>query len=656
MPCARPSTAPASWAGVLLCGLASTACALSDTPTWPDQLEAGGPCWNVDLADGLTPGTTAELQHLAACLDKGGLIAPVRPVIDALDAAGPDGVPVGVGLVSWLNSRLAEGLDVSAALTGLADRTSDHADTTSAAARVLVELLYGESYRRIDPAQLADPTRLDSGLVVPALPLIEALAYDATTDGGLRATALADLIAHPSVDDILCTTLAIGSSQDAQLQAIVRDFPAHLGQAIDASRSPDNDRMVPASPDSIRQVVSVLQADDHEAWQALQDELGPLLRADGLGRRMDTAVAQLVDEGRLDQLAPQLRYLATVDRAARPVPPGAGATDTALTSLLRLLSRANEPATCTVDLGLTELDIDLGNLAVAILEQVARLDPDTVTSGADILSTVLGFGLTDSLLRTIADSGACPAFDAELVDDLAALDRLSDREAEDLLHGTVAILGALQGDGDNSQIPALVDTLDAAHTHGLTEPLGELIIDLGPTPLVRSLVGALGSLADPAALSDHTCPQGGTPLRFVDAWDLADDLLAPRTEAAALARLGPTLSDVAAHDATWAVLEEAAPLLTASDAELNALPDWILDGLAAGSLPDLAPTLRDPAQWRPLTAVAATPAVHDALRSTDAPRGGPLPFGAALVMDGTLDSLLRTVALAVDALPTADAR
>ncbi len=651
----RASTEATAAALALLCG-GSVGCDFSDSDSWSSQLKAAGPCWSVDISDGLDADSTDELQQMVDCFDKGGILQPLRPVTDALDAPGPSGEVVGLGLIRWANDLLAGGLNLAIAVQDIADALAQLDTAIELSTRVAIELVYGRPYRTIGTeVALNDPSAMEQGLVVPALPVLGDLALQAATDDGALVLAAHDAIAHPAVPDLACTVLAVGRSSDPAVQQSLDGLPRAIGAARVATLSPENDRWGYASGDSLRDLSSRLLANDAERWHTVMPLVAELLRTDGLAPRVETALVAVVDGGHLDQLPRQLRYLATVDRSGNPVGPGEGADTTAWTSLLRLLSNANEPASCTVDLGFTDLDIDLGNVAVALLEYLARQDPEFIAGALDLVSGVLGLSLTDDILNLIAGSGACPVLDHRFVDDLQSINRLTDRESEDLLYAAIFVLAALEGgEAHDSSVPLLVDTIDALYVAGLVEPTGELLIDLGDSEVVDTFIGAIPWMVDPTTLAASQCPIGTTPLTFEAGWNLLDDVAAPRTSDAALSRLGPTMANLADDDRVWALLDLSTPLLQSTDALVHQVPRTLIDAIAEdpelGARDAVLRTLEDPTAWEPFVALAATPAVREGLATTDAPSGGPLPYLSRLVIDGTLDDLMRTLAMAADLL------
>ena len=56
-------------------------------PSWTDQVSPSGPCWEVNLTDGLDESSTDELHGLFDCLNQGGNLDPFagpRPALTCL--------------------------------------------------------------------------------------------------------------------------------------------------------------------------------------------------------------------------------------------------------------------------------------------------------------------------------------------------------------------------------------------------------------------------------------------------------------------------------------------------------------------------------------------------------------------------------------------
>ena len=70
-------------------------CGAASAPeSWTEQVSPSGPCWEVNLTDGLDESSTDELHGLFDCLNQGGNLAPFSGVVDAMDATSRSGIPL----------------------------------------------------------------------------------------------------------------------------------------------------------------------------------------------------------------------------------------------------------------------------------------------------------------------------------------------------------------------------------------------------------------------------------------------------------------------------------------------------------------------------------------------------------------------------------
>ena len=70
--------------------LGSAGCSLAPADGhWREQLQPGGPCWSLNLADGFE--SPAEVDLLLDCLDQSGDFAPLRGLVAALEGEAADG-------------------------------------------------------------------------------------------------------------------------------------------------------------------------------------------------------------------------------------------------------------------------------------------------------------------------------------------------------------------------------------------------------------------------------------------------------------------------------------------------------------------------------------------------------------------------------------
>lgn len=643
-----------------LLGVVLGGCSFAATgEDWRDQIGPSGPCFEANLLDGLDRASTAEAHAVFACLNGTGALDAYAPLDVALDGPTRDG-PVGLVLAGWLaelpTADLSLGTLVEDALALLREPAGIF-DTL----HLGFELVYGKPWPWLGGAvPFNSQTALDDGLLVPALPVVGAVA-GAVLDEDLAPLApLADAVRSDVTRRLAWTLASVGASTDPTLSAIDARWALDVSDVIARVADGDNDRWSRASGNSLRDVATALftrEADGRITLDHLSDPLAPVLADIGLRDALALDLADQVDAGRVEVLPAQVRYLVTVDARGGALSAG---EDSALVSLLRLLHDADTEVDCSIDLVVFDIDISLGNLSVDLLQLLARQDPDTVDGGVGLLGDLLGVSLTDDILDAVADSGVCPVIDAQLVADLHAVDRLADPQTDELLYVLLDVLATFD---DRGQVPALVDTIGEAHALGLVPPIEELLRDTADTAFAADLVDLLPTLLDPWAWHDADYfPAGTPPLDFDTVWDTAAFLLTAgpsdgagslETPTAALA--GPVKAALA-QEGTWTTLGALGELLAESDALTARALDHVgaLCGADPGlaTLDALADALENTTLARPLLVLAEADALQDAATRTELVQEGPLPFTARLVHGGTLDVLLDTLALLANLLPT----
>lgn len=641
--------------GALALGVA---CTPAPSAGWTDQLAPAGPCYAVNLLDGLSEASTQELHDTYTCLNRQGLLTAFGGLDAAMDAPTRSGDPAGVELARGLNAALGQDLDVFGLFGTAREALELEGAPLERLVRAGVELLYARSWEQLrsGTVSLQPASSLDAGVIRPLLPAVRSMAGVALDDQAALDALVDDALDSAALLPLVHTAAALGQPKDAQLDQTLEQLPAHLGEAIERARDATNDRWAESSGDSLRDLAQKLLVDTGNdgrvALEHLADPLRELLPDTGLRARVRGAVAQLDREDRLEPLPAQLLYLAQVDVDGGSL---SGGEDSALVALLRLVHDADGPMRCSVDLIVTELTLDIDNLAVELLETLAEQDPDTVEGGVGLLGAVLGWGVSESVLNSVADSGVCDILDRQLVSDLGAIDRFNDPQSADLLVALLDVLGAF-ADGEPSRVPELVDVLSTVYAFGAAEPLEEVLRDLGTAELVYDALELLPVLLTPEAYLDRGgLPPGVDLLDFEALWDLLGGLVALRGSGqSAVEELSPLLRAAMAQEGTWTALGNLAGLLQRADSEAAHLGD-ALPGLLAldpelALLQELAPALVDPAVLTPLLRVAESPEVMDALGQAELTAEGPLPFVARMVVGDTWEALLAWLDLALGAL------
>ena len=623
------------------------ACSPEGQTDWGAQREANGPCYRANLVDGLDETSTDELHDVYACLNQQDNLAPLAGLDQSMDATASSGDPVGLELARGVNRLPDHDLDVwDFAETGLAFVQSDEMVPV---VEISVELLYARPYSQLDGVELKSGAALDAGVLPPALPVLRHSAAAILDEDLEPLHVMSDALEAPEFDQMAHTLAHL--QQCPTTTEIVTALPESLGDAIDETRDASNDHWPDASGDSFRDMAESLLVttgnDGRIALEHLADPARVILEDEQTRDRVLDAILTLEDEGRLDSLPPELLYLTTVNADGQPLQAG---QDSALVALIRLAHDANGEMTCSLDLWVTQLSVTLPNLSVSLLELVARTDPALVDGGVDLMGTLLGFGLSKSVMREIARSGLCDVFDEQVADDLDAVDRFNDPGAGDLLVTFHELLEALY-EGDESRIPELVDILATTHAFGASNPIEEVVKDVGTRPLVYSVLDLVPAFRDPEAACG---PMERDPMTLTGLWDVAAAAVRLENGASDIERLAPVLQAALAQEETYVVLGNAAGLL-----QHNAAVTPTFMALVPGLLEldpelelmrQLVPVLRDDGTTAPLLMVAESPEVIDALGRAELAEEGPLPFYARLVIGGTLDAALDMLDWALDLL------
>lgn len=638
----RPRAALSAFA--LLVG----SCSLqSEESSWSEQLAPAGVCWEVNLSNGVTD--TRELRDAYRCLNQSGSLDPLRPVVDAMDLPARDGQTNWAHVLGLLASSPAEGVDLPALVGSAGDLLAADPELAGDALDAGVELLYATPVSSLERSRLADPERLASGIFVPLVDPLQAVAAATLADGPDVPELLVAALRSASLKNALCTLVGVARSADPSIGPLAGTVMASLGDAIDASRTPGNDRWRRASGDSLRDLVdSLLYATDTngQRWDhAAAPALSTLLGDTPLQSRLEDTLLRLAEDGNVQPLFEQMRVLVEIDAsgASLDAPPPAGLPGervSALSSFLRLIDRGQGSISC--------LGFDLDNLSSTLLRFLAARNPETVELGVSLLGSFLDSWLGGVGLDVV--EFVCDGVDEELIWDLESVDRFNDEETADLLVILLRVLSAAAPDRGDDRIDELVDVLALAWRAELAPPVEEVLRDLGDRALAESVASLIPVVVDPAPLRVDECPTGSTPLDFAELWTVVETVLVGREgERAAAEVLRPSVLPLLESDQTWSVLGNLAPLLQDDSAVLRDLPDLGARLLAADPdatvLEETAVLLEDPKLQAALLQLAASPSLGEALTSTRTDAPGPLPFAAALHLDGTLDRTLDTLLL-----------
>ena len=608
------TSAPTSWCGaVLFVGIG--ACTPPPAP-WADQLAVDGPCHRVDLNDGLDDG--AELQELFRCLDHHGHLEVLRPSAAALsqphDGTRPDDL-----LVEAQQAAITVELDPFAGAVAAATWLADPSRPTQDVLDVTAELLSGVPATQLSGAEPPHHV-LSTSPLSPLAPVLPGMAEGLLAQPAALAE-VADALAHDAAPAWL--SAAATASATAGVDRVVQA----LGEARPETLSPGNDRHPGATGDSLRDAVDVWWLHDDAILASLTPELALLLEGPGRRAALTDAIAAAHASGAVDDLGPSLRWLTEVDPQGRPLGTG---DPSALARMVRVLALTNQPVECELGLGPVGVSWSFDNLAVRLLELVARLDDDAIDSAGSLFSALTGGPVSDSLLRAAVATGTCPAITTETLDDLDAVALLFTADAAATRIVAVEVLRALP----TGALPTVADALETVWLGGGMAPLEELLRDVGHTPGVGGLARLLGVLARDDA------PTVQALLALVHQLSI-DPARRDRLDHLGRVLLGP--------DASWEAIDRLAVLVAHPDSRSAELPSLARAVLAAD--PDLAlleplrALLVEESVVRPLLEAARAPRVVEAVlpatSSPDAP--APLVWLAPQLVDGTIADLVELV-------------
>lgn len=648
----------------LLTLLLATGCSTSEPQkSWWEQRDPSGPCWTVNLADGLDTESATELHDLYHCLNQDGAFDALGGMDAAMDAESRDGRPLGAEVGLLVQGLGNSDIDVFGLADTLLPLVRDEDGPVDPLMDLLVELMYGQPYTVVSGGgvQLASESALDDGVIVPLLPAVREAAGALQEDDGAALDLLADTLESDGLDDGVCTMVGLASSDDRDVADLRQRLLPDLGAAIELSRDPSNDRWSQATGDSLRDLVDAgllsTRGDGQNAIAALSDDLEPILHDEAVRDRLADFLTDLDERGEIEDLPLWALHLASVDVDGTPLcdtstTTGCSQGDSALTALIRLLAESNDQVECSV-LG---IDIYSGNLAVDLLVQISGIQSDTIESVNALLGDVLGWSITGDLLSWLL--GACSGIDDtnQLVEDLNSLDRLNDPESGELLGVLVGALDALYDeDAGVDELQPLVDVLTVVDGRELMPPVEEVLRDLASSALMGDVAKIVPLLLDPSPLQVDDCPEGSAPLDFDAVWDLAGSaLLGEGRDEPPLVTLQSVLNATLGQEGTWTAVGNLGALLREDEASVQdvftLLPQLLEADPDLSLIHDLSPILRDPDVVGPALRLGENTEFIDAVGHTELTQEGPLPFGARLVTGGTVDSLLRTLNLALDAL------
>lgn len=639
-------------ASVAVTLLVGTGCAqLSDDPWWFQELVPDSPCYRVNLLDGVDETSTTELHDLFACVDQGGLIAPLEPLDADIDFDTRGGDPIGVELARVLNHLPDVDIDPFALGDVLLDALNAEDRPVDEILATLTESLYGWLTAEVEQGwrDRDDPEALDAGLLAPLRPVVPVTATALLLDQTGALDFAADTLADPETEDWVRTVDAVLTTEDRQVSVPLEELLPDVGELLRQTRNPSNDRWEAASGDSLRDVTDFFVVRDNPVVDEISPAVAEMLGDDVVLDALVPMIDDLAAENHLVPLPPEVGWLASVDTDGSPLLPGELSS---LTRFVRLLADNNHPVDCHI----LFFEWQLPNLSVATLEIIADMEPGEVQDFASVIESLTGNVVSD--LAFEAALATCPTVSPTAYDDLQVLETLQEPETYDVLVAFVDLLNVLKH-GQVDHLPDFADMAEALYDAGGLEPGEELIRDVALTRALTDVLTLLPVLVHP---EEHGITAGSQPAN-----DLADLLeivrwffvVDPENGLTGFQRSRPWMAPALGEDGTWVVVGNVSQTLLVPDSQLSHTLDLVPELLALDPdlvvLGELTTLLRDDELSLPILRILERPElVDDALASDPPPdvvEEVPLAFAGRLLLTGAVEDLLSLVDLILGSVP-----
>jgi hypothetical protein len=638
---------PACWISfVLMAG-----CSFGPAPaSLSDQLEPNGPCWEVDLSDGLDEDSMKEFHQLFACLNRTGNLDSFAELDQAVDDADRNGDPLGLTLIRMGKALPTSSLDILGIAGKALQALQEHRDDFIVVMETLVEVIYAQPYANVsEDFDLDDPQALDEGLAKPMYGLLSGLSTVMLDAGPEFRESMAESIDDEMAQSAICTLAGVVHSEDPSIESLSTQLIPHVAEAWTLAGNTSNDLWDHGTGNSIRDLVEVARIQvDEGAFENIKPSLVALLSDTRVQEKTKQVLRETADSGHLDGLAEEVLYLASVDVLGRPLTEPMAYDVSALQAGVRLIHRANRPLSC--DLFVYEVTLD--NMAVTILQELAQLDTEQVENSLNFLVGVLGAPILPALLETAANAGWCSGFTPDLLADMTVLERLNDPEVGNLVEVIHGLLDAVYINGQIDRVYELVQVLDALHIEGFVPPVEEVLRDLATSDIVRDMNVLLPTVINPSVLHVDACPTESAPLTYDQLWEAGKSAIT--AEESNDESMGLIVDYVLDSEHLWTILERGSALALESESHIHDLPSLMVDLLTSDEAEEnsalVLDTIDDPELWDSALTLLESEAIRDAILQPTDEVQGPLPFMAHLIVSDTVTVMLQTLDLVLDTL------
>lgn len=604
----------------------------------------------MDLSDGLDDQDTNEFHDLFTCLNQTGNLNSFAGLERAADEDNRYGEPVVLPLLRLSKSLVSSGFDLLGAVGKLLSMMRTHRDDVVAGMEAAVEVTYGRTYADVSSDfDINDMQALDSGLTKPLIELTSLLST-AMLDGGpdLRESVL-DSLDTQLLESAVCTLAGVVHADDAIIEEISTELIPHGAEAWLLANNTDNNLWSHGTGNSLRDLAGFVHGQLTDGGlDDIQTPLRALIGDPRVQEQTEKVFLEAIDEGHLESLPKQLLHLASVDMNGRSLTDPMSADASALQAAVRLLHEANQPLSCNLLL----FEVNLDNLGVTILQELAKMDTGQVENSLDFLVGILDGSIAPLVLETAAETGLCEGFTPELLADLTVLERLSDPEVGNLVAVIHGLLDAVYEDGRVDRLEELVQILAALHTRVLIPPVEEVLRDLADCALMEDVFTLLPTVTDASMLNVEHCPAGATPLTFDQIWNAVEGSLDPNS--ANEEAIGTLLDTALDSEQVWTLIERGSLLALEPDAHIHRFPGLVVSMLASPDAEEGANLVRtlleEPEAWDATLTLLESQPIQEAMFSSTDEVPGPLPFTAYLIVSDTVTVMLQTLDLVLDTL------
>lgn len=598
-----------------------------------DQFTRDAPCWQVDLNDGLSEESTSELVNLYDCFNQDEAFQSFSPLVDHLSDP-QEAEPLGLEVSRLFNNLDVLELDLPKLIKLGLDLIKDHSSLVIQLESFIFEAIYGSTLAE-PPTDIASSSELDNGLLKQALGLIQPVSSFAVSSDDFIAESQ-QWEPLDALKDILCTTMSLSPLILDTNPDFAQDFSDFFSKTQDDS----NDQWALSTGDSLRDWITLLFVQDGQIITEIQPSTYQLLS----DTRIRPELIQLLEthtlNGNLEEIPNGLMYLLSVDAQGGVIN---GNDQSAFFHIMRLLDHSNQPLECSIDfLGVPLTQFEVDNFGVELLTRLSESDAQSFENAIGLLF-VLDWNITQFTLDAIIAAGICPIFTNQFMDDLVALERLTDSPSMPLFEVGVESIQFLKSNTDaDNRLYEVVDILSTVHSSGLTPPTEELMKDVLRTELTSVLIENIPNIIDSPPRSDD-CPTNSNQIDINGGLDLISELLDPNQNTLSVGL--PFVNVLVDEDDTWLLLNSSLNQIENPDFMLNQPLDLLKDYMAVDPELEIIGTFgvvyRQDTLRNSTLRLMSDPQTIGHLQYTESSTAGPLPMIGAWIQSGTIDDILQ---------------